>query len=107
MSEPTWRDVFRAMHKAGYTLKFEEREPRYRKWIVPVGTMGEVASITRNETRDGRVLWIVQIYGYLCYSVHLRNPPPADVLDAARLVKLLDTPEALLRAKAAILGGSR
>lgn len=103
--EPSWRDVFRAMHAAGYRLKFEEREERYRKWIVPVGTMGEIASITRAESRGGRVSWMVDLYGYLMYSVRLHNPPPADVLDAARLVKILDTPEEVLRDEAAILGG--
>lgn len=86
--EPTWRDVFRAMHNAGYKLKFEERDGDYRKWIVPVGTMGEVASIIR-ETLGGKPCWSVEIYGYLMYSVRLHNPPPADVLAAAKLVKLI------------------
>jgi len=102
--EPTWRDVFRAMRAAGYRLKFEEGDGGYRKWIVPVGTMGEVASIIR-ETLGGRVSWNVELYGYLMYSVRLHNPPPSDVLDAARLVKLIDTPKELLEAEEAILGG--
>jgi hypothetical protein len=89
--EPTWRDVFRAMHAAGYKLKFEECEGDYRKWVVPVGTMGEVASIIR-ETLGGKASWTVEIYGYLMYSVRLHNPPPSDVLAAAKLVKLIDTP---------------
>jgi hypothetical protein len=102
---PTWRDVFRAMHAAGYRLKIEERDGGYVKWIVPVGTMGEVASIIR-ETLGGRVSWTVELYGYLSYSVRLNNPPPSDVLDAARLVKLLDTPPELLKSsEAAILSG--
>lgn len=87
--EPTWRDVFRAMHRAGYRLKIEERNGSYRKWIVPVGTMGEVAWIMR-ETLGGRTSWTVELYGYGSYSVRLNNPPPSDVLDAARLVKLID-----------------
>lgn len=86
--DPTWRDVFRAMHNAGYKLKFEERDGDYWKWIVPVGTMGEVASIIR-ETLGGDPCWSVEIYGYLMYSVRLHNPPPADVLAAAKLVKLI------------------
>lgn len=90
--EPTWHDVFRAMHAAGYRLKFEEREGDYWKWIVPVGTMGEVASIIR-ETLGGRVSWSVDIFGYRGYGVRLHNPPPADVLAAARLVRLLADPE--------------
>jgi hypothetical protein len=86
--EPTWLDVFRAMHRAGYSLKIEEREGDYRKFVVPVGTDGEVASIIR-ETLGGKPCWSVDICGYLMYSVRLHNPPPADVLAAARLVKLL------------------
>ncbi len=101
---PTWGDVFRAMHAAGYRLKIEERNSSYRKWVVPVGTMGEVAWIMR-ETLGGHSSWTVELYGYLSYSVRLNNPPPSDVLDAARLVKLLDTPPELVKAEAAILGG--
>lgn len=102
--EPTWHDVFEAMHAAGYRLEVVERNGSYRKWIVPVGTMGEVAWILR-ETLSGKASWTVEIYGYLGYSARLNNPPPADVLAAARLVKLLDTPQELLDAEAAILDG--
>lgn len=88
----TWRDVARAMRAAGFKLKVEEREARYRKWWVDEGTGGIIAEIWR-ETLGGRPSWAVQIYGYRSYYVSLDNPPPSDVMDAAKLVKLIDAPE--------------
>jgi hypothetical protein len=88
--EPTWRDVIRAMRAAVFHLKVTERDAAYRKWEVNDETGGFIAEIHR-EFIGGRYTWDLDIYGYRMYSVHLDNPPPADVLAAARLVKLLES----------------
>jgi hypothetical protein len=100
--EPTWRDVIRAMRAAIFHLKVVERDGTYRKWEVNDETGGIIAEIHR-EHLGGRFTWDMDIYGYRMYRAHLENPPPADVFAAARLVKILDTPEELLQAKAEFL----
>jgi hypothetical protein len=89
--EPTWRDVIRAMRAAVFHLKVTEREPgspSYRKWEVNDETGGIIAEIYR-EFLGGRYTWSVHLYGWRSYSVYLNDPPPVDVLAAARLVKLV------------------
>ena len=87
---PTWRDVIRAMRTAGYKLKVEEHEGRYRKWWVDEGTGGIIAEIWR-QTLGGRYTWDVQLN---CYGLmtHLSDPEPADVLAAGMLTGLIEGP---------------
>lgn len=87
----TWRDVVRVMRAAGFKLKVEEREARYRKWWVDEGTGGIIAEIWR-QTLGGRPTWTVEIYGYLSRRVRLEDPEPAAVLAAAMLTRIIDGP---------------
>lgn len=89
---PTWRDVIRAMRAAGFKLKVEEREDRYRKWIVPVGSHGSFVAEIWRQRLGGRDTWTVEIYGYFARRVCLENPEPAAVLAAAMLTRLIDGP---------------
>lgn len=86
--EPTWRDVIRAMRAAVFHLKVTECDGSYRKWEAYDETGGIIAEIYR-EFLGGRYTWSVNLYGWNSYSVYLNDPPPVDVLAAARLVKLV------------------
>jgi hypothetical protein len=83
--EPTWRDVIRAMRAAGLTLAGPEQISerwRYRALDYNGVSAGDVATnhlgerwVTLHGRRDG-------------WTFEMKNPTPAEVLAAARLVGL-------------------
>lgn len=85
-----WRDVIRAMRTAGLKLASTERiSPRWRhRSITKDGfEQGDWAINTINNLSDQRDHWI-SLYGRDGWYVEMKNPTPAHVFAAARLVGL-------------------
>lgn len=84
-TEPTWRDVIRAMRAAGFKLAKTERISknwRHRS----LGNRGiNAGDISTNQLGDR---WVTLYGSRDGWTFEMKNPSPAEVLEAARLVGL-------------------
>lgn len=88
--EPTWRDVIREFLKLGpYLLERRTTDGnRYWRYEINQRTKGGLREIVDTLHFPTESTWIVKLGLYGPHQVTLRNPTPAEVLAAARLVGL-------------------